>query len=130
MAEVNEQRIRDFCALWESLWGQEDLSPMLDYLAADLEWQDIPGETRHGHEGAVKFVKAFYGKATYFRMKPRNIVAQGNLVFVERVDEMDFNGKDTRLPAVGVFEMENGKIKMWRDYFDLKMFEKQIGETT
>jgi limonene-1,2-epoxide hydrolase len=26
------------------------------------------------------------------------------------------------LPCTGVFEMENGKIKVWRDYFDMATF--------
>lgn len=128
MGTNNKELLKDFCGLWADLWGKEDLTPMLGYLAEDVVWQDIPGETRHGHAGAVGFVKSFYGKTTKFRMQPRNIVAEGNLVFVERVDDMDFNGKPTTLPAVGVFEIENGKIKVWRDYFDVKMFEAQIGK--
>ena len=27
------------------------------------------------------------------------------------------------LPCTGVFVMENGKIKIWRDYFDLATFQ-------
>ena len=29
------------------------------------------------------------------------------------------DGRTINLPCRGVFEMEHGKIKVWRDYFDL-----------
>ena len=28
------------------------------------------------------------------------------------------------LPCCGVFEMEDGKIRVWRDYFDMATFTK------
>jgi len=30
------------------------------------------------------------------------------------------------LPGTGVFELENGKIKRWRDYFDLGTYVKSL----
>jgi limonene-1,2-epoxide hydrolase len=43
-------------------------------------------------------------------------------VFTERLDRMTFAGKDVELPVAGVFELRDGKITAWRDYFDQKMF--------
>ena len=37
--------------------------------------------------------------------------------------------KDCRnisIPVMGTFEIENNKIKKWRDYFDLETFQKQM----
>jgi limonene-1,2-epoxide hydrolase len=31
------------------------------------------------------------------------------------------------LPCAGVFEMQGGKIKVWRDYFDLGTYVKAMG---
>jgi limonene-1,2-epoxide hydrolase len=31
------------------------------------------------------------------------------------------------LPVAGVFEVRDGKIAAWRDYFDLATFTKQLG---
>jgi limonene-1,2-epoxide hydrolase len=31
------------------------------------------------------------------------------------------------LPCCGVFEMQGGKIKVWRDYFDLPTFANAAG---
>ena len=43
-------------------------------------------------------------------------------MFTERVDRMTFNGKPVELPVAGVFEISGGKIRAWRDYFDMQMF--------
>jgi limonene-1,2-epoxide hydrolase len=34
-------------------------------------------------------------------------------------------GKKVELPVAGVFEIENGKIKAWRDYFDMAAWTRQ-----
>jgi len=56
----------------------------------------------------------------------RNIVADGNIVMTERID--NFQVGDTRIsvPCMGTFELRDGKIAAWRDYWDLKYFEAQL----
>ena len=37
------------------------------------------------------------------------------------------NGKKAEIPVAGMFELDDaGKIRVWRDYFDLATFTKQI----
>lgn len=45
-------------------------------------------------------------------------MSKGNVVIAERLDRTVAMGKNVDLPCCGVFEMENGKIKVWRDYFE------------
>jgi limonene-1,2-epoxide hydrolase len=47
----------------------------------------------------------------------------------ERVDRfhMKADGRWVEAPVMGVFELEGGKIKAWRDYFDLAGFTGQMG---
>ena len=124
--ESNHDRIASFCSIWPQVWQQQNLQLMLDYFTDDIVWQDIPGETRSGKQACADFMMPFMNKAKYFRMEPRNIVANGDLVMLERVDYLEFKGVDTVLPVVAVFEMTDGKIRRWRDYFDLNMFEGQL----
>ena len=35
-------------------------------------------------------------------------------------------GKEISIPVAGVFEVNDGKITFWRDYFDNGMFMEQI----
>ncbi len=41
-------------------------------------------------------------------------------VYTERTDRYHVNGKWVEFRVMGIFELENGKIKHWRDYFDLQ----------
>ena len=47
-------------------------------------------------------------------------VAQGGLVMNERTDRFLMGGTWTDLPVAGVFVVEDGRIALWRDYFDLQ----------
>lgn len=46
----------------------------------------------------------------------------GNVVMNERVDTLSMGGNEVALPVMGVFEIEDGKIRAWRDYFDMAAF--------
>jgi limonene-1,2-epoxide hydrolase len=50
------------------------------------------------------------------------------VVFNERVDTLVMkNGKKADVRVAGMFELNDaGKIKVWRDYFDLATFTKQV----
>ena len=50
----------------------------------------------------------------------------GNIVFNERIDMFDIGEKRIELPVAGMFEVRGGKITLWRDYFDLQSFTKQM----
>jgi len=45
---------------------------------------------------------------------------------VERIDITIVNGKEITLPCLGVFEMQDGKIIEWRDYFDLATYTNAL----
>lgn len=49
------------------------------------------------------------------------------LVFVERVDEFSSPGYEAAVPAVGIFEVENGLIKEWREYYDRQQLIEAMG---
>jgi len=42
------------------------------------------------------------------------------------VDRFEINGKWLELPVMGTFEVADGKITAWRDYFDLNQFQSQL----
>lgn len=48
-------------------------------------------------------------------------------VFIERVDDFHVNGKHGRIPVVGVLEIENGKVKEWREYYDRAQLLREMG---
>jgi len=44
----------------------------------------------------------------------------------ERLDRTQAGSKSVDLPCVGVFELEGGKIRVWRDYFDMATYAKEM----
>ena len=56
-----------------------------------------------------------------------NIAANGPVVMTERVDVFTLPGKSFELPVMGTFEVSDGKIAAWRDYFDMNQFTRRMG---
>ena len=53
------------------------------------------------------------------RLVVHHQVATDDVVLNERTDYITMNGKPVTLPICGVFEIEDGRIKAWREYFDM-----------
>jgi limonene-1,2-epoxide hydrolase len=47
-------------------------------------------------------------------------------VLTERIDEFSVGGRRVSLPVMGSFQVVDERIKVWRDYFDLAMYRKQL----
>jgi hypothetical protein len=56
-----------------------------------------------------------------------NIAANGPVVMTERVDVFTLPGKSFELQVMGTFEVSDGKINAWRDYFDMNQFTSRMG---
>lgn len=72
-------------------------------------------------------IAAFTDTAESVQFKVLSSVAVGNRVMNERVDTLvTRQGKKAEVPTAGFFEIKEGKIFAWRDYFDLQTFTKQM----
>lgn len=50
----------------------------------------------------------------------------GDVVVNERTDRFTFGGQRIELPVAGVFQVRDGRITFWRDYFDLATMTQQL----
>jgi limonene-1,2-epoxide hydrolase len=110
-----ERTVREFCDIWE----QHDYDRFAQVLAPDVVFHMIPLEPVRGLEGLVEECKKLDGLGTV-RIKIANLASAGNVVFTERVDALETPERIGELPVTGVFEVRDGKIVSWRDYFDMK----------
>jgi limonene-1,2-epoxide hydrolase len=122
----NEQTIRDFISAWSRL----DVDELVGYFAEDGTYYNMPIVPVTGHANLREFIHNFLKSWEKTDWEVLNLVAQGDLVFAERVDRTVVAGRNVNLPCVGVFEMADGKIKVWRDYFDLATFTKGAAAPT
>ena len=75
-----------------------------------------------GREALSGFIGGFVKGWSDVKWEIVTLASSGDTVIAERVDRMTVGGKPVALPCCGVFEMEGGRIKIWRDYFDLSTF--------
>ncbi len=114
----NERIIRDFIAAWSRL----DPAELAGYFTEDGCYYNIPTEPVRGRDNVEQFIRGFTSTWTATDWELVSIAASGDRVFAERVDRTKTTQGDVDLPCVGVFEMQDGKIREWRDYFDLNTF--------
>jgi limonene-1,2-epoxide hydrolase len=112
--ESNDRMIRDFLAGWE----RRDTRYIIDCFTDDAVYHSIPLTPIVGKQAIAEFVTGFADVAPG-RLEIHHQVASGTVVMNERTDHITLNGNAVTLPICGVFELEDGRIKAWREYFDL-----------
>ncbi|MCP4039892.1 MAG: limonene-1,2-epoxide hydrolase, partial [bacterium] len=55
-----------------------------------------------------------------------NIAESAGVVIAERLDRTQAGDKAVDLPCTGVFEIRDGKIACWRDYFDIGTYARAM----
>ena len=114
--------IRNFCEAWRRL----DADELMTYFTDDAVYHNMPTRPAKGQEAVRATIDAFLRGWERTDWEVLNIAANGTTVFAERVDRTDAGGRHVDLPVVGVFELRDGKIAAWRDYFDLATYTKAM----
>ena len=120
----NVQTIKAFIAAWSNL----DVDELVGYFCEDGIYYNMPAQPVQGHEKLKLFIEGFIAKWTKTTWETLNIIGEGNVVIVERLDRTEVGDIKVDLPCCGFFEMEEGKIKIWRDYFDMGTYTKPFSK--
>jgi limonene-1,2-epoxide hydrolase len=118
-----EAVVREFCATW----ARRDIPALLAFFTDDAVYHNIPLAPVSGKDGIREVLNLFVPPAEAISFEILHLVAQGNVVLTERIDRFTMSGKEIALPVAGVFELRNGKIAAWRDYFDFATWQRQAG---
>ena len=106
-------------------WNDMDWDAVEDAFAEDVFYHNIPMEPVEGKAAAAAFARGMNPQSVDWEVL--NIAENGNAVLTERVDNFVLaDGKKLSLPVMGTMIIEDGKIKIWRDYFDLAAFTSQM----
>jgi limonene-1,2-epoxide hydrolase len=120
--ETPIETVRRFCAVWSNVDPEE----IAEFFTEDAVYHNIPMDPLTGRDLIKSFIAGFAGGAEKIEFRVRNIVADGPVVLTERVDVFLLPNGKVELPVMGTFEVRDGKIAAWRDYFDLKQFMDQM----
>jgi limonene-1,2-epoxide hydrolase len=116
--------IEQFCAEWEK---GSDVDTIVSYFTDDAVYHNIPIDPVTGRDAIKNTFMMFTTGVERVEFQVRNIVAAGNMVLTERLDVFVLPDKRIELPVMGAFEVRDGKIAAWRDYFDLNQYMAQVG---
>ncbi len=109
-------------------WSANRIEEALAMLADDVLYDNVPLPDISGRDNVRKF-HADFGIGAAFKVdwQVTEIAASGNVVLNERIDIFTHeSGGQITLPVMGTLTVENGEITVWRDYFDLASFERQL----
>jgi len=113
--DAAESLVREFCDAWAKL----DPDLITGYFAQDGVYHNMPLPPLNGHAAIKEFLVGFLANLTTAEFTIHHLVSDGTVVFTERTDAFTLAGKHGAFPVCGVFEIRDGKIKAWRDYFDM-----------
>ena len=118
----NDQIVKDF----NDAWARLNVDELRNYFTEDAVYHNIPMRPAVGKASIRKVIISLLKGVTAIRFEVHHQVVAGNIVMNERTDYTEMGDKKLSLPVAGVFEFENGKIKAWRDYFDMAAFSSAM----
>lgn len=121
----NAATTREFLAAW----GKLSTDALMPYFADVAVYHNMPWPALESHAAIRGFLDAFFPMTDKLQFDISLLTTKGGLVYTERVDQFWLKTDvHIQLPILGVFEFDKaGKIKAWRDYFDLKTWLDQGG---
>jgi limonene-1,2-epoxide hydrolase len=122
MANEAEKIVHDFCKAFE----RKNIDEIMGYFADDAVYHNMPMEPAKGKDAIRKTINSFLPGSDKIEFKILHTASNNNIVFNERIDMFDIGEKRIELPVAGLFEIRGGQISLWRDYFDLQSYTRQM----
>jgi len=118
-----EEVVRDFC----QAFSRCNVEELLGFFAEDAVYHNIPIPAVRGKAAIEATLRQFIDPSGSAEFEIKALACTAGTVLTERVDRFLLNGKKIELPVMGAFEVgPDGKIRAWRDYFDMAQFTKQL----
>jgi limonene-1,2-epoxide hydrolase len=117
----NAQIVEDFLKALE----HQDFETFDALLADDVVYQNVGLPTVRGPGRVVRTMRGMEGRMG-FEVKFHRNVAEGGTVLNERTDAVVIGPVRLQFWVCGVFEVHDGRITLWRDYFDFYNCTKAI----
>ena len=117
--------VQSFC----DSWAKGDLDALIEYFTDDAVYHNIPVAPVTGRAAIRDTIAGFTAGVDSVEFRVLNISVAGHVVLTERVDAFITPTVTIELPVMGTFEVVDGKIAAWRDYFDLNQFMSQLPQT-
>lgn len=116
MMRSPDEVVTRFCALW----SKPDLDEIASCFTEDAVYRNIPPTPSvEGREAIREFIAEFLATLDGIDFIVHRQISDHGVVMHERTDVLRRkDGVEISVPIMGVFEIADGKIATWRDYFD------------
>jgi limonene-1,2-epoxide hydrolase len=119
----NSALVEDFIGQWEA----RSIDGILARMTSDARYVNIGLNEAVGHDAIRAGLTPFLDAAKSVRWTIHHIAETADgVVLTERTDVFELADRTISVPVMGVFELEDGLICGWRDYFDLPGFQAQM----
>lgn len=87
-------------------------------LAPDLHYTNVSLPTLKGGKQVARLLRRTLGKGTSFGVQMHHLAVNGDTVLTERTDALSIGPLHMAFWVCGTFQVRDGRIVVWRDYFD------------
>ena len=115
MSQSNPEQI---VTLFLQALEAQDHDQIASLLAPDLHYTNVSLPTLKGGQKVANLFELLLRRGTGFQVKVHSLATNGNTVMTERTDVINIGPLHIGFWVCGTFQVENGKIVLWRDYFD------------
>jgi limonene-1,2-epoxide hydrolase len=127
MSDSPESLVRKFFAAWADPKPDE----LGSYFNDGAEWVDGPQRVRRGADAIKTELTAQLTAVGGVRVEVRTLITDGPTVMVEQVSNSTVRGKPISSIVMALFEFDaDGRIRQWREAYDLKSVMDQIKAAT
>lgn len=109
---------------------RKDVDAAVALVTDDVRYENVPIDPIVGRDACAQTLNMFLGSASEVDWKVTRQLEDGDVVINERLDRFRIGDGWLELPVAGFFEVRDGKIALWRDYFDMATYTNRLAELT
>ena len=106
--------------------NEKDLDSATALLSENCEYDNVPMGKVFGRTTIHEYLLPAMERCTEIDWITTRQAAKDELVLNERLDRFLWPHGWVEVPVAGIFEVINGEITLWRDYFDLPTYIDQL----
>jgi limonene-1,2-epoxide hydrolase len=118
-----ESVVRDFCAAV----AKRDEGALRALVTDDVFYLNVGMPPARG---VAEFLASIGGMWVMFPdgfdFEIKRLAVDGSTVLTERVDYLKNGGTVAPIPVMGAFDVRDGRVSSWRDYFDLALVGRMM----
>ena len=108
----------------------KDIDAAVALMSEAISYENMPMRPMTGRLVVAKVLQSFLTPAEEVDWQIVSEIERDDMVFNERLDRFKINGQWLELPIAGVFKVRDGKVVLWRDYFDMATYSDQLKKIT